>query len=424
MGTEETAPATALHPIVKLQDLMHHPDLRRVLLEQAHRGVRAQVALRVALAISVVITVLALPPATHRGACLAIAASYLVWSLLTAALSRSVADWPVRWSWLLLLVDSGALAALTVLAGLDTASWTADVLRYGFFLVPVLAATTLRPWVPVAVCVPTAAVYLVVAAVGRAANDDEPWWSIILRTAVLLVVSAGAVLLTMIQRRRVLTVGQLVSDRSDLLRQLVATEDRERRELSEHLHDGALQYILAARMDVEYLEHTIDSQTFDRLDRALTISAQLLRATVSELNPSVLAASGLAQALRELAAEAGRRGSFDVDVVTDSWPPGRTSADSLLYATARELLSNVVKHARATRVSVRVGMAGDLATLVVADDGRGIPEGRVNEALAGGHIGLSLRRTRLEADGGSLDLSAGGSGGTTVVATVRVRRLD
>ena len=237
-------------------------------------------------------------------------------------------------------------------------------------------------------------------------------------------VSAGAVLLSMIQRRRVLTVGQLVFDRSDLLTQLVATEDRERRELSEHLHDGALQYILAARMDLEDLEHSVDPQIFSRLDRALTTSAKLLRSTVSDLNPSVLAASGLPQALRGLAADAGHRGSFLVDIGVDGWPAGRTSADAVLYATARELLNNVVKHARASNAWVAVDFNEDGARLVVADDGQGIAEGDVDRAVAGGHIGLSSRRTRLEAAGGALTVSARAAGGTTVVAALPAQLLN
>ena len=422
--TSNIRSAPSQHPIVGLRDLMRHRDLRRVLLEQAHRGIEAQVVLRVALAVSALMTVVVLPPATHRTSCAAIAASYLVWSLVIAMVGRSVGDWPVRWSWLLLLFDLGVLAALTIVAGLDSHAWTADVLRYGFFVMPVLAATALRPWVPIAVCVPTTAVYWVVAAIGRTVNDEEPWWSINLRTAVLAVVCAGAVLLSMIQRRRVLIVGQLVFDRSDLLRQLVATEDRERRELSEHLHDGALQYILAARMDMEDLEHSVDPQTFSRLDRALTTSAKLLRSTVSDLNPSVLAASGLPQALRGLATDASHRGSFAVDIGVDGWPAGRTSADAVLYATARELLNNVVKHARASNAWVAADFNEDGARLVVADDGQGIAEGEVDRAVAGGHIGLSSRRTRLEAAGGALTVSARAAGGTTVVAALPAQLLN
>jgi len=55
------------------------------------------------------------------------------------------------------------------------------------------------------------------------------------------------------------------------------------------------------------------------------------------------------------------------------WPGERTSADAPLFSAARELLSNVVKHSNATSVDVALSLAGPLARLVVADDGRACP---------------------------------------------------
>ena len=153
--------------------------------------------------------------------------------------------------WLALLVDLAALGTLTVLAGASAReSWTADVLVNGFLLVPVLAATQLGPRIGAAILAPTVGVYLAVSIATRAANA-EPWSSVALRTAVLLGVSLGCVALSWIQRARVLTIGHLLDDRTALVGQLMSTEERERRALAEQLHDGALQYLLGARHDLE-----------------------------------------------------------------------------------------------------------------------------------------------------------------------------
>jgi two-component system NarL family sensor kinase len=103
----------------------------------------------------------------------------------------------------------------------------------------------------------------------------------------------------------------------------------------------------------------------------------------------------------------------------DDWPADvRTPLDMLLFTAARELVTNVVKHARATRLDVRLALRGDRAELVVADDGVGMAEDLLAARLAEGHIGLQSYRVRLEAADGRLRLVRGRAGGT--VATVEL----
>ena len=69
-----------------------------------------------------------------------------------------------------------------------------------------------------------------------------------------------------------------------------------------------------------------------------------------------------------------------------------------MFSAARELLSNVVKNSNATSVDVALSLAGPLARLVVADDGRACPPMQ-RHGLAGGHIGLASHALRVEAAG-------------------------
>jgi two-component system NarL family sensor kinase len=261
-------------------------------------------------------------------------------------------------------------------------------------------------------------VYLAAGIATRVANE-EPWASLLQRTLLLAGVGVGCFGLSRIQRSRVRTIGALVRDRTDLLAELTDLERRERRSLSEHLHDGALQYVLAARQDLDEARETGDPGAFTRVEHALVESSQILRSTVAELHPAVLDRAGLPAALRELARNAGARGGFAVDLDVRDWPDDlRTPADALLYRTARELLANVVKHAAAGSVTVALTRTGDRARLTVADDGRGIPDGAVRRSLQLGHIGLASHALRVEAAGGSLTLRPGRPGGTVAVADV------
>jgi len=394
------------------------PELDAAVLEHAARGVRLQLLLRVVLAVFVAVTVGVVPPVQGATACYAIVAAYAVWVVGFAAWARRGGPQVARWAWLALFVDLLVLASLTLVAGVAAdESWTATVLVNGFFLIPALAATQLRPDVCIAVVVPTVLVYLASSIATQTAND-EPWASIALRTVVLAGVGAACVGLTRIQQSRVQTIGALLRDRTGLLDDLVHLEERERRDLSEQLHDGALQYVLAARQDLDDLRGGSNPEAGARVEHALGETSRLLRSTVTELHPAVLEHAGLAQALHGLA-EAQSRGDRAVEIELGAWPERvRTPVDSLLYGAARELLANAVKHAAASSVQLRLGLYGESARLVVADNGSGIPDGALAESLERGHIGLHSQRLRVQAAGGDLTIVPGRPSGTVVTVEV------
>ena len=294
-------------------------DLRGTVLEHANRGVRLQLLLRAALVVFLLLTIVLIPPVQGVAAYYGIVTAYAIGAAAFARWAWRGGDAVARWGWLGLFADLVVLASLTLVAGVDAQlSWTSNVLVIGFFLLPVLAATQLRPGVCAAVVVPTVVVYLVASLVTQAAND-EPWESIILRTFMLASVGVACVGLSRIQRSRVAAIGGLLEDRTRLLDELVHLEDRERRELSERLHDGALQYVLAARLDLDDLRGPSAGEAADRIDHALAESSRMLRSTVSELHPAVLEHAGLARALHDLAA-ATARSDLTIDVDVDDWP--------------------------------------------------------------------------------------------------------
>jgi two-component system NarL family sensor kinase len=394
-------------------------DLSGAVLEHANRGVRLQLLLRHALVVFLLLTIVLVPPPHGVGVYYAIVAAYAVGAVVFTRWAWRGGAAVARWGWLGLFADLAVLATLTLLAGVDAhQNWTSNVLVMGFFLVPVLAATQLRAGVCAAVVLPTVVVYLVASVATQAANE-EPWDSILLRTFMLACVGAASVGLSRIQRSRVAAISGLVGDRSRLLDELMHLEERERRDLSERLHDGALQYVLAARLDLDDLRTADDGdagEAVDRIHHALAESSRMLRSTVSELHSAVLDHAGLPRAVRELAA-ATERGGLEIEVDVYDWPDSvRTPVDALLFGAARELLSNVVKHADARTARVSLELSDDRARLVVSDDGHGLVEQVRRQRLDQGHIGLASQTLRVEAAGGTL--SAGGDASGTVVTVV------
>ncbi len=412
--------ATSVAEIVARADRPDGVAMFQILLEHAYRGLRVQLLLRGVLAVFMLVAILAVPPARDRTPALVVVALYALWVAGVAWWSSGGGVQPVRRMWVPLLVDILALSAVTAIAGAsDVTSWTADLLVTGYFIVPVLAATQLRLGICVAVVTPAVLAYFAVSAATKNANT-EPWASILLRTLVIAGIGVGCIALSRVQLSRVLTIGGLAQSRTDLLAELVSIEARERSALAEQLHDGALQYVLAARQDLAEVRDAPDPELFDRIQYALTESATLLRGTVTQLHPAVLDQAGLARAVGDLATELCRRHRLELSFEAGGWPPHRGPRDLLLYGCARELLTNVVKHAGASRVRVELEQLADQGRLVVADDGRGLTPDAERTRLGAGHIGLASLRTRVAAAGGTLTLDSADGAGTTVTVFVPV----
>ncbi|MDL9935399.1 histidine kinase [Gordonia sp. ABSL1-1] len=414
-------------PLLKPTELADTEPIRAILLDTALDGVRIQSVLRVLLAVFALGAITLEPPARSGIWCLVIAAVYLVWCVVGVVLLPHGGWLAIRFAWTALFIDMAALTLLTLIASeSDQISWTADILVNGFFLLPMIAAISLRPALCAVVMVPTVITYFVGSVLAKDPNG-EPWTIIGLRTGVIGALALGAVWLSRLQRTRVVMIGSLAAQRSRLLDDIMEIEARERRQLAEHLHDGALQYVLAARQELPAL--TPDPPNSDRtaaarIDEALRESARLLRSTLAELHPAVLERSGLAAALTDLTTSVAHRTSLTIAVDTAGWPASAaTTVDAILFTTARELLTNIVKHARATHVEATIEF-GPRARLVVVDDGMGFDDTMLDHRVTDGHIGLLSRRVRLESRGGTLTIRRRPAGGTVVVAEIPTDPAD
>ncbi len=384
--------------------------------QSVRSGIRLQVALRALLVCFVLATLLLLPLVSGQPVALVIASCYAVGAASTAVWLLSGSGSALRYGWAVLYLDLIVLTVLGLIAVNSAAiSWTSEVLLRGIFVIPVLAATELRPIACASVSIPAAGLYLGISLLTQSDNI-EPTASILLRGAVMVSIAVASVALSVIQRSHLQSIGALAEGRRQLLDELGSVEQRERRALAEHLHDGALQYVLAARQDLAEGRRSGDPAEFDRVEEALGRTSQLLRTTVSDLHPAVLGRVGLPAAIRTLATAAEQRGKLAVALDVSGWPDGlRTAADPLLYSVTREMISNVVRHAGAHTMRITVARHDGQLTVTVADDGTGLSSGQLADRLADGHIGLHSQRVRVEAGGGTMTIASGGPGGGTRV---------
>jgi PAS domain S-box-containing protein len=211
-------------------------------------------------------------------------------------------------------------------------------------------------------------------------------------------------------------------------RALARREERQR--LARDLHDSIVQQVFSVGMQAKSLTvlggrgEPVPAPSVQRIageieDLSKTVLADL-RAMVHELRPATSAQLGLEEAIRALAESTGNRTGlrFEVvvgDGVADVGPEPAEDA----YRIVAEAIHNVVKHAEAGAVTVRVGVRDHVLTVTVADDGRGV---RAARAAAGpgraDRYGLTSMRERAERWGGTLRVRPRSGTGTSVRAVI------
>ena len=302
------------------------------------------------------------------------------------------------------------IAAISVLALLSGGAFSHA--RLAFFLVPVAVAFRFRAAITTAAAVAVTIAYVIQAVVHPAAGTPEAARFIATQAGFLAWVGLACALLSLLLARRTEQISLLAEERSRLLADALEAEQRERRTLAESLHDHALQNLLSARHELEEASESSAHPSLDRADAAIAETVGQLRDAVFELHPYVLAEAGLEAAVRSVAQQAAVRGRFSLEL--DLHCHKGHPREALAFSAARELLTNVVRHADASSVTVRLAQTNGTLELAVEDDGRGFPPERLGERIAEGHVGLASQRVRVEAAGGTLRVDSADGEGTRV----------
>jgi two-component system, NarL family, sensor histidine kinase DevS len=205
----------------------------------------------------------------------------------------------------------------------------------------------------------------------------------------------------------------------DALRRVVTAQELERRRLARELHDEtgqALTSILLGLKEVEEAGSEEEAREAAAALRDLVVATlHSVRRLAVELRPQALDDFGLVPALERLAETFAGQTGVDVDfqaaVGVERLPP---EIETALYRIVQEALTNVVKHAGATHVSIVLSRKNAAVTAVIEDDGRGFE----SSASDGAGLGLVGIRERLRLLDGRLAIESTQGSGTTIVAEV------
>lgn len=213
----------------------------------------------------------------------------------------------------------------------------------------------------------------------------------------------------------------------DLVRRLLTAQEEERRRVAYDLHDGLAQTASAAYQHLQIFmrHHSPGSATSrEELEEALELLRQTVgeaRQMISGLRPTVLDDFGLAAAIR-LQVELLRSEGLDVgykEALGDERLP--TEVETTLFRVAQEALTNIRKHARASRAHVAIGRLEETVSLVVRDEGGGFrPDAARNGGGPGERVGLSSMRERVSLLGGRFEIHSEPGDGTSIAVEVRL----
>jgi signal transduction histidine kinase len=214
---------------------------------------------------------------------------------------------------------------------------------------------------------------------------------------------------------------------SELSTHLQSLAEQEKSALSRELHDELGGLLVAARMDVSWIEERVKSQDaevqahFGRVHAALQSGVDVKRRVVENLRPSLLDNLGLFPALRSQVADScGRAGLRCLERYPDEELHLNPESSITVFRIVQEALTNIVKHARAQRVEVTVEPRPPWLMLRIRDDGVGLPLERLRALRS---HGLAAMRQRAAGLGGHWQVRRPTSGGTEIEVRLPLERV-
>ena len=226
------------------------------------------------------------------------------------------------------------------------------------------------------------------------------------------------------QRRLEHEVAARTEELSELSTYLQTVREEEKSRLARDIHDELGGILVGAKMDVAWAAQrckTALPEAAEKLNRALTVldeGVEMKRRIIEELRPTLLDNLGISSALdwqvRQTCERAGLQ--CELNLADLELPPEVSIA---LYRIAQEALTNIVKYASARNVEVELLGDDDGVSLIVHDDGAGLPSGVESSRLSHGIVGM---RQRIRALNGTFKISSRPGSGTMIEVFIPVSR--
>jgi two-component system, NarL family, sensor histidine kinase UhpB len=205
---------------------------------------------------------------------------------------------------------------------------------------------------------------------------------------------------------------RLEHERRGSVRRALAAQEEERSRIARELHDELGQELTAVAMQSERAAHgtPANSQTLEEIAEAIRQSIDHVRRIARRLRPEALDDLGLVNALISLCRRIGQHSGVRIQTeLANQVPSISPETELVIYRVAQESLTNAVRHAQATNITLSLATVDDHITLLVRDDGRGI-----DAPLSDDTAGVSGMRERALLIGAQLRIRSRDGAGTEV----------
>lgn len=218
-------------------------------------------------------------------------------------------------------------------------------------------------------------------------------------------------------RDEIIEVQRGESARQELLRRLVTAQEEERQRISRELHDEIGQLVTALMLGIKALNGAgVAPETVENLHGIAECVGRAVHEMAVRLRPTALDDLGLLRTLKNVLEEWSQRARIEVDFHSqgcdeERFPP---HIESTVYRIVQEALTNVIKHARARRVSLILERRAGQLIAIVEDDGSGFSPPVAQTAPSPQQLGLVGMRERAALVDGELKVESTPGGGTTI----------
>jgi two-component system sensor histidine kinase DegS len=210
-----------------------------------------------------------------------------------------------------------------------------------------------------------------------------------------------------------------------LTRQIIIAQEEERKEISRELHDEVVQTLVGINVELAALGrsattglHTLKAK-IARTQRLVENSVKAVHRFARELRPAVLDDLGLIPALHAFCKSLAARKKIRIQLTAfHGVEELAAAARTVMFRVAQEALTNVVRHAQATQVSLNISKIPRAIRMEIGDNGRSFQVEKVLLAKTQKRLGLIGMKERIEMIGGTLVIESAPGQGTTVRAEI------
>jgi signal transduction histidine kinase len=210
---------------------------------------------------------------------------------------------------------------------------------------------------------------------------------------------------------RTRVIVQQDEQRKALVRRLLNATEDERRRLARELHDEIAQLLTVIQLSLHRID--LDTPEMRRASELLTRTQQEIHRIIYDLRPSLLDDLGLPTAMKSYAQDNLVRHGLSVNLEIDEGLPARPEIETVIFRIYQELVTNILRHAKAEQVSIELYERDGMLVLAVEDDGQGFdPEAKSDGA------GVTGMRERAALVNGTIRFDAEPGMGTHVVVEI------